>query len=52
MGGACHLYMQSHYVLLNQILEDPEFPHISKLESCLDEDQLNNVCDFTSKFSQ
>ena len=39
-------------MLLNQILEDPEFPHVTKLESCVDEDQLKNICDVTSRFSR
>ena len=44
-------YTQGRYVLLSQILEDHEFPHIAKLESCIDEDQLKNICDATSRFS-
>ena len=38
-------------MLLSQILEDHEFPHIAKLESCVEEDQLKNICDTTSRFS-
>jgi len=42
-------FAQGHYVLLNQMLEDPDYPHVSKLESYVDESQLSNICDVTSE---
>ncbi|XP_065887767.1 ribonuclease H2 subunit B-like [Dysidea avara] len=39
---------KGHYVLLNQMLEDPDYPHVSKLESYIDDSQLANICDITT----
>ena len=36
-------------MLLNQMLEDPDYPHVSKLESYIDDSQLANICDITSE---
>lgn len=39
---------KGRYVLLNQILEDHEFPHVTKLEPFIDDSQLQNICDTTT----
>ena len=38
-------------MLLNQMLEDPDYPYVSKLEYYLDESQLSNICDVTSELN-